>query len=557
MKRILFFLLLLQPLSFSLVYSQDCHIDGIYYNIITQEDGSKAASVTNAIGGKDINFDSTTKYVGDIVIPDSISFDGERLPVVRIEQRTFLYCGVKSVVLPRGVKQIEAATFYCCVALTTVALPSELESIGPSAFSQCLNLSKVNLPPSVSYIGNQAFCECISLESFKVGTSVKYFGDEAFVSSNISEISFSKDASIGKDVLLHCNNLSSIEVEEGHPVYDSRENCNALIESASNKIVRGSAKTMIPASVQEIGDYAFDCCEGIQSVQIPDSCTRIGEKAFFKCSSLQSVTLPEGLTSIDNRAFCLCDTLSEIHLPASLTSLGDGVFMQCRNLREMTIPESITVIPNNAFFCCWKLSDVQLPSTLRNIGENAFPGCHFTSIDLPSSVRYIGPGAFQGCDELTTITLPDSLTSISERTFVGCPVLQDVTLPEGLQSVGKDAFSHSYALKNIIAKMKDPFPFGQMALYSVPKGQMTLYIPEGTRDAYTQAGWLNFIDNVIEMTETGIQDITSPSDKSVNSESENSTFVNSNFLDLSGRHLPTLPTRKGIYIKDGRKVLIK
>lgn len=69
MKRILFFLLLLQPLSFSLVYSQDCHIDGIYYNIITQEDGSKAASVTNAIGGKDINFDSTTKYVGDIVIP--------------------------------------------------------------------------------------------------------------------------------------------------------------------------------------------------------------------------------------------------------------------------------------------------------------------------------------------------------------------------------------------------------------------------------------------------------------------------------------------------------
>ena len=552
MKRILFFLLLLQPLSFSLVYSQDCHIDGIYYNIITQEDGSKAASVTNAIGGKDINFDSTTKYVGDIVIPDSISFDGERLPVVRIEQRTFLYCGVKSVVLPRGVKQIEAATFYCCVALTTVALPSELESIGPSAFSQCLNLSKVNLPPSVSYIGNQAFCECISLESFKVGTSVKYFGDEAFVSSNISEISFSKDASIGKDVLLHCNNLSSIEVEEGHPVYDSRENCNALIESASNKIVRGSAKTMIPASVLEIGDYAFDSCEGIQSVQIPDGCTRIGEKAFFKCSSLQSVTLPEGLTSIDNRAFCLCDTLSEIHLPASLTSLGDGVFMQCRNLREMTIPESITVIPNNAFFCCWKLSDVQLPSTLRNIGENAFPGCHFTSIDLPSSVRYIGPGAFQGCDELTTITLPDSLTSISERTFLGCPKLQDVTLPEGLQSVGKEAFSHSYALKNIIAKMKDPFPFGQMALYSVPKGQMTLYIPKGTRDAYVQAGWLNFFDNAVEMTETGIDSLTSPSGKSVNCKS-----VNSKFLDLSGRRLPALPTRKGIYIKDGSKVLIK
>ena len=100
--------------------------------------------------------------------------------------------------------------------------------------------------------------------------------------------------------------------------------------------------------------------------------------------------------------------------------------------------------------------------------------------------------------------------------------------------------------------MKDPFPFGQMALYSVPKGQMTLYIPEGTRDAYSQAGWLNFIDNVVEMTQTGIQDITSPSDKSANRKS-----VNSNFLDLSGRHLPSLPTRKGIYIKDGRKVLIK
>jgi hypothetical protein len=122
-----------------------------------------------------------------------------------------------------------------------------------------------------------------------------------------------------------------------------------------------------------------------------------------------------------------------------------------------------------------------------------------------------------------------------------------VTLPEGLQSVGKEAFSHSYALKNIIAKMKDPFPFGQMALYSVPKGQMSLYIPEGTRDAYVQAGWLNFFDNVVEMTETGIETLSTsrlqPSSP--------------NYFSLSGRSLPSLPTQKGIYIKDGRKVLIK
>ncbi|MBR0242993.1 MAG: leucine-rich repeat domain-containing protein [Bacteroidaceae bacterium] len=553
MKRILFFLLLL--LAVSLQQAQvkyDLQLGDLTFRVVTADDGTKSAEVfyLHNFGG----------YVQpaeeDIIIPATIEIGGNAIPVTRIIGGAFTNLLIRSIQIPNTVTTIDQQAFLRCKNLVSVQLPDGLSRIAEGTFEGCLNLKDIDIPASVTTIGARAFHDCLSLNSLSVG-HVRNFGNQAFELSGITSVHLSKSAVLGKDVFRCCLNLQSIVVEDGNPLYDSRNDCNAIIESATGRLLRGCNNTIIPNNVKEIGDAAFLQCQELESADIPEGCTRIGEKAFFDCSSLQSVTLPEGLTSIGKQAFCACDTLSKIHLPASLTSLGDGVFMDCLNLREMTIPESITVIPNHAFFCCRKLSDVQLPSTLRNIGESAFACCHFTSIDLPSSVRYIGPNAFQGCDELTTITLPDSLTSISERTFVGCPVLQDVTLPEGLQSVGKDAFSHSYALKNIIAKMKDPFPFGQMALYSVPKGQMTLYIPEGTRDAYTQAGWLNFIDNVIEMTETGIQDITSPSDKSVNSESETSTFVNSNFLDLSGRRLPTLPTRKGIYIKDGRKVLIK
>lgn len=125
---------------------------------------------------------------------------------------------------------------------------------------------------------------------------------------------------IDKDHL--CSSLSGVTkiiVEEGNERYDSRNNCNAVIETECNTLVAGCASTVIPDTVEEIGNSAFKGCEGLTSVEIPNSVTRIGEYAFYG-TNLASVTIPEGVTSIGKDAFGGCSALTTINIPAKKTN---------------------------------------------------------------------------------------------------------------------------------------------------------------------------------------------------------------------------------------------
>ena len=104
--------------------------------------------------------------------------------------------------------------------------------------------------------------------------------------------------SIGELAFVGCSALTSISVEEGNTFFDSRENCNALIETATNKLVAGCRNTIIPNSVTSIGDCAFRNCEALTSITIPESVTSIGDEAFKRCLGLTSVTIPNSVTSI-------------------------------------------------------------------------------------------------------------------------------------------------------------------------------------------------------------------------------------------------------------------
>ncbi len=184
---------------------------------------------------------------GDIIIPSSVTCDAVTYTVTSIGGYVFLNCR----------------------SLTSVTIPNSVTSIGEYAFCSS-GLTSVTIPNSVTSIGYEAFNYCSDLTSVTIGNSVTSIGTLAFS---------------------QCRRLTSIVVENGNSVYDSRNNCNAIIETATNTLIEGCKNTIIPNSVTSIGVVAFYGCYSLTSVTIPNSVTSIEEYAFANCSGLTAVTI--------------------------------------------------------------------------------------------------------------------------------------------------------------------------------------------------------------------------------------------------------------------------
>ena len=213
-----------------------------------------------------------------------------------------------SIDIPEGVTSIPKDAFSSCHALTSVTIPNSVNSIGENAFQYCCGLTSITIPNSVTNIGVDAFAGCWSLTSIIIPNSV---------------------TNIGNNVFFGCSCLTSIKVENGNSKYDSRNNCNAIIETASNTLIAGCQNTVIPNSVTSIGSYAFGGCRNLTSITIPDSVTSIGSYAFDSCYGLTSITIPNSVTSIGNSAFQYCSGLTSITIPNSVTSIGNSTFSEC------------------------------------------------------------------------------------------------------------------------------------------------------------------------------------------------------------------------------------
>ena len=178
---------------------------------------------------------------------------------------------------------------------------------------------------------------------------------------------------------------------------------SCLTRVSNNEIVDG--KFMIPDSVTSIGDFAFEDCSGLTSINIPDSVTNIGVRAFAYCTGLTSVTIG-----------------------SSVTRIGKGAFLGCVNLTSVKIPDKVTSIERSAFYNCTGLTSVTIGSGVTSIGNSAFLGCvNLTSIKIPNSVTSIGRYAFSWCTGLTSVVIPDSVTSIGEKAFVCCALTSKQT----------------------------------------------------------------------------------------------------------------------------------
>lgn len=214
------------------------------------------------------------------------------------------------------------------------------------------------IPDSVTRIKDYAFNGCFGLTSIVIPNSVICLEEGAFFGcSGLTHISIPNSViSIEESAFGDCNKLSCVSVEQGNAVYDSRDNCNAIIETATNTLIVGCKNTIIPNSVTCIGNYAFDYCIDLASIVIPNSVISLGEGAFCGCTSLKSVTIPDNVTRIDSWAFYGCSSLISISIPSSVTSIGNDVFADCENLTSVKIPNSVTKIGNKVFSGCKKLN---------------------------------------------------------------------------------------------------------------------------------------------------------------------------------------------------------
>ena len=325
------------------------------------------------------------------------------------------------------VTSIGEFAFGECYSLTSITLPNSIKSIGDAAFNVCSSLSSIAIPNSVTNIGGWVFEGCSSLSSITIPNSVTSIGNSNFGG---------------------CSSLTSIVVESSNTTYDSRENCNAIIETATNTLIVGCQNTVIPNSVTSVGDRAFQYCRSLTFVTIPNSVTNIGGWAFFGCSSLTSVTIPNSVTNIGNYAFNGCSSLTSVTIPNSVTSIGWQAFYNCSKLTKTNYTGDVAewcnikfrdwganpmLYSHNFYINDQEIKDLVIPNSVDTITDYAFYECSsLTSVTIPENVTSIGGWAFFGCSYLTSVTIPNSIASIENYAFSGCFRLTSITY-EGTQ----------------------------------------------------------------------------------------------------------------------------
>ena len=352
MKRFIIFTTAFLCLCVTQVHAYDFVVSGIYYNKtstteveVTYKDtnynsysGKKTIPSSVTYSGKTYSVTSIGSYAFEdcsgltsVTIGNSMTSIGSYAfedcsgltsvtignSVTSIGSHAFFACyGLTSISIPNSVTSIGGSAFYNCLRLTSVTIGNSVTSIGGGAFSGCFRLTSITIPNSVTSIGNGAFSGCRGLTSVTIPNSVtkinssvfsgcsgltsvtiptsvtQIFGSAFSGCSGLTSIDIPNSVTyIGDGVFNGCSGLQQITVESNNSVYDSRGDCNAIVETSTNTLIAGCQNTVIPESVTSIGNHAFYECSGLTSVIIPEGMTSIGSSAFYKCSGLTSVIM--------------------------------------------------------------------------------------------------------------------------------------------------------------------------------------------------------------------------------------------------------------------------
>ncbi len=511
---------------------------------------------TYTVSGGKATITACSTTTGDVVVPSTLG----DYPVTSIGNTVFYNrSGLTSVTISEGITSIGNSVFEKCSGLTSVVIPSSLTSIGNYAFKGCTKLTSVVIPDSVTKIGNSAFNGCSGLTSISISNNVTSIGDYVFngctgltsvvIPAGVTSIGAgafykcsalnnveipSSVTSIGNYAFQYCSSLANVyyagnKVEWKSIIIGSNNECltNATIiyeeevpeeqnpDYLTYTVENGevtitdcdisiSGKLVIPSiysgyPVTSIGDYAFEDCSSLTSVEIPEGITSIGDYAFEDCVSLISIEIPDGVMSIGLRSFyntayynntdnwedeglyiesyLLCakeqigdayeikikpgtiliadsafscfSSLVDVEIPDSVTIIGDCAFQGCVSLGDISIPDSITSIGDGAFSECYCLESISIPDSVTSMGDWVFSVTGLKSIEIPNSITSIGDSAFYRCNNLTSISIPNSITSIGLGAFSNCENLTSVVIPENVTSIGDCAFEYCYSLTTV------------------------------------------------------------------------------------------------------------
>ncbi len=448
------------------------------------------------------------KNIAEVVIPEEI--DGFK--IIGIKENAFSGNNITtSITLPSSLEYIGDSAFSDCTALTEITIPDSVTSIGDFTFYNCESLSELIFGDNIVHFGTSTIRYCKNLTSLRLPscmTKLEYFffyGCESLteitIPRNVKDISYS---------ILYGSNISEITVDSNNTYFDSRNNCNAIIETATNKLIVGTEHTIIPKGVTSIGEFAFANCDGLKKIQIPSTITEIGTGAFLFCDNVESdIYIPASVTSIGECAFGRCGKINSIEVDSNnkyfdsrnncnaiIEKSSNKLIKGCG---KTVIPDTVSVIGKSAFYNCNDLYNIEIPSSVKTIeGDVCAAGGEYC----------IYSGAFENCTSLTSVIIPGSVTSLGNGAFGGCTNLEKVTILDGVKTIPMYAFSGDTKLEKFIV----PKSVTTMQDFCVDAGSnLTIY------------GYINSAANTYATeNEINFQTIQSISSMTVSFQNENS-----------------------------------
>lgn len=298
------------------------------------------------------------KPTGDVVVPDSVPFDGTMRAVTKVAHDAFYHCmEITSVTLPDSITSIGEYAFGKCYSLTSIAIPEGVTEIPDDCFYNDTLLAEVNFPDGLTAIGNEAFYHCAGPALLELPAGLTTIGVAAFI---------------------FCDSIRSLG---------------------------------IPGSVSTIGDWAFAECRNLQFAQLGEGVDTIGFCAFRECGNLRYINYPSTLKMIDGFAFQYDSLLSSnLNLPDGFTTLGTLAYGDNHSLTTAQLPGTMVSVPNEVFWGCTSLDIVTLGEGITTIEQSAFYDCpSLHELTLPASIDSIGDSVFVGSTRIDRLEFRGSV----------------------------------------------------------------------------------------------------------------------------------------------------